>query len=115
MADETTERITEGDFSVMDYDLSPDGRQVAFHRAPNPVLESADLSECAHDRRRTEARRLTDNDVREGGAAVSPDGTQVMFLARTNDRFEKYYTATCSWQAQVAARRNSWPKPRTMT
>ena len=92
VADETTERITEGDFSVMDYDLSPDGRQVAFHRAPNPVLESADLSEVwLMTADGTEARRLTDNDVREGGAAVSPDGTQVMFLARTNDRFEKYY------------------------
>ena len=28
---------------------------------------------------------------REDGAVVSPDGTPVLFLARTNDRFEKYY------------------------
>ena len=92
VADETAARITEGDFSVMGYNLSPDGRQVALHRAPNPVLESADSSEVwLMTADGTEARRLTDNDVREGGAAVSPEGTQVLFLARTNDRFEKYY------------------------
>ena len=92
LQDGKTDRITDGEFSVSACSVSRDGEQIACHRAPNSVLEYADSSEVwIMNADGTDAQRLTDNGVRERNARVSPDGTEVLFLARTNDRFEKYY------------------------
>ena len=89
-----TTRVTEGDYSVLSYDLSRDGTRIAVHRGPNPVLEHRDASEVWVMRADgSDPRRLTANGVPESGARVSPDGSQVLFLARANERFEKYYNS----------------------
>jgi dipeptidyl aminopeptidase/acylaminoacyl peptidase len=87
-------RITTGDFSVFAYRVSRDGRKIAFHRAPDPLLGSRDQSEVwVMDADGTHALQLTRNSVEESGASVSPDDSQVLFLADANDRFETYYTS----------------------
>ena len=89
-----TTRVTEGDYSVLAYELSRDGRRIAVHRGPNPVLEHRDASEVwMMGSDGSDPRRLTANHVPESGAQVSPDGSHVLFLARANDRFEKYYNS----------------------
>ena len=89
-----TTRVTEGDYSVLAYDLSRDGTRIAVHRGPNPVLEHRDASEVWVMRADgSDPRRLTANGVPEAGARVSPDGSHVLFLARANERFEKYYNS----------------------
>jgi dipeptidyl aminopeptidase/acylaminoacyl peptidase len=86
-------KITDGDFSVSEYALSPDGSRLATSRAPSPLLEFSHLREVwitAPDG--TGATQLTSgNRVNESGLAISPDNTQVMFTAAANDRFENYY------------------------
>ena len=70
-------RITQGAYSVLAYRLSEDGKKIAFHRAPTPLIEDGDQSEvwvdgcrrcecppdhsqpCSGKRCRTFARRLT--------------------------------------------------------
>ena len=92
VADGTAERVTEGDFSIMAYNVSRDGAQIVFHRAPSPVLETGDFSEVwVMNADGTNPHRVTDNEVRERGAELSPNGLQVLLLARTNEDFEKYY------------------------
>ncbi len=87
-----TARVTAGDYSIVDYDLSRDGTRIALHRAPNPVLEYRDASEVwVMGADGSDPLRLTTNDVPEAGAQVSPDGSRVLFLSRSNERFEKYY------------------------
>ena len=94
VASGATARVTEGDYSVIDYDLSRDGRQIALHRAPNPVLEYRDASEVwVMSADGSYPRPLTSNNVPESGAQVSPDGSRVLFLSRANERFEKYYNS----------------------
>ena len=89
-----TERVTEGDYSILGFNLSRDGRRIALQRGPNPVLEYRDASEVwVMDADWTGARQLTANDVPESNAQVSPDGSQVLFLSRSNERFEKYYNS----------------------
>src|SRR5262245_35582945 len=75
-------RLTSGDFSVESYDLSADGRTIAYQRAPTPLVESSDEAEIWTMRADgTSANRLTNNSVGEDSIRISPDGSQVLFVA----------------------------------
>jgi dipeptidyl aminopeptidase/acylaminoacyl peptidase len=92
VADRRTARLTNGDYSVLSYDVSRDGRRIVFHRAATPLLESTDTSEVwLMNADGGAATQLTRNAVPERSARLSPDGSRVMFLTGTNEKFEKYY------------------------
>jgi dipeptidyl aminopeptidase/acylaminoacyl peptidase len=92
LADGAEHRVTDGDFSVLDYALSPDGKKVVYHRAPDPLLGDAERGEVwIADADGRNAVQLTHNAVGESGAQVSPDGARVLFLAGANARFDTYY------------------------
>jgi dipeptidyl aminopeptidase/acylaminoacyl peptidase len=85
-------QITSGDYSVRSYRISDDGKKIAFHRAPTPLLGSGDESEVwVMNANGSGALQLTKNTVQETGAAVSPDGSQVLFISGSNAKFETYY------------------------
>jgi dipeptidyl aminopeptidase/acylaminoacyl peptidase len=85
-------RVTSGDYSVTSYDLSENGRTIAFHRAPTPLLGSGDESEVWSANADGSAPvQLTKNTVGETGARISPDGSQVLFVSGSNAKFETYY------------------------
>jgi dipeptidyl aminopeptidase/acylaminoacyl peptidase len=87
-------RLTSGDFSVTGYDLSDDGRKIAFHRQPTPLLGSgADGEAWVMNADASGAVQLTKNTVQESNASLSPDNAQVLFLAGANARFEDYYNS----------------------
>ena len=85
-------QITSGNYSILEYRLSRDGKRVAFHRAPTPLSGDLYRGEVwVMDASGSNARALTDNIVDETAAELSPDNSQVMFLAGTNEKFEPYY------------------------
>jgi dipeptidyl aminopeptidase/acylaminoacyl peptidase len=85
-------RITSGEFSVTSYKLSDDGRKIAHHRAPTPLLGSnADSEVWLMNPDGSAAVQLTKNGVQESDASVSPDGSQVLFLSGANATFETYH------------------------
>jgi dipeptidyl aminopeptidase/acylaminoacyl peptidase len=85
-------RVTDGEFSVIEYELSEDGRKLVYHRAPTPLLGSGAESEVwVANADGSSAVQLTKNSVQEAGAAISPDDTQVLFLSGSNAKFEGYY------------------------
>jgi dipeptidyl aminopeptidase/acylaminoacyl peptidase len=86
-------RLTAGEFSVTNYDLSGDGRKIAFHRQPTPLLGSGADGEVwvMNADGSGAAAQLTKNTVQESNASLSPDNSQVLFLAGANARFEEYY------------------------
>lgn len=87
-------RITQGNFSVAAYEVSRDGRKIAFHRAPTPQLEDLDQGEVwVMDATGQNGIQITRNRVAEAGASLSPDNAQVAFLSQSNPRFEPYYSA----------------------
>jgi dipeptidyl aminopeptidase/acylaminoacyl peptidase len=92
IAERKEERLTGGDYSIWDYELSRDGAQIAHHRAPSPLFDNFDEGEVWLMRADgTDAKRLTDNTVAESGAELSPDGKWVLFTSDSNDTFETYY------------------------
>ena len=87
--------LTSGNFSVTSYRVSRDGRRIAMHRAPSPLVLDNDRSEVwTTDADGGNAFEVTHNTIEEGEAEISPDGTQVSFVAEANQRFEPYYSST---------------------
>jgi dipeptidyl aminopeptidase/acylaminoacyl peptidase len=91
-ADGAEARVSEGDFSISGYDVSRDGRRIAFQRGPSPLLGELGRSEVwVMDADGTNARALTQNAVPEGDVAISPDGARVAFTCDCGPGFEPYY------------------------
>jgi dipeptidyl aminopeptidase/acylaminoacyl peptidase len=89
----TTKKITDGEYSVLGFDVSADGRKVVLSRAPSPLLEHSPQSEVwVMNGDGANARRLTDNAVPESDVVLSPDGATVAFRAGMNEKFEGYYS-----------------------
>lgn len=85
-------RITDGNFSIISYELSDDGKRIAYHRAPTPLLGDGPEGEVwVAGADGTGAVQVTKNGVPESGATLSPDNSQVLFTSGSNERFETYY------------------------
>src|SRR5213594_3624535 len=94
IADKREKKLTDGNYSVTGYNLSRDGKKIAFSRAPTPHFGDADQSEIylmGSDGQG--AIQLTRNKVAESNIELSPDNSQVLFTAGANQRFETYYNS----------------------
>jgi dipeptidyl aminopeptidase/acylaminoacyl peptidase len=92
VANRNETRVTGGDFSVTDYEVSPDGRKLVLQQAPSPLLGDgfrADIWLANTDG--SGAVQITKNGVPEGDASLSPDNSQVLFTSGSNAQFESYY------------------------
>ncbi len=86
------ERITQGDYSILNYSLSQDGTKIVFHRPPNPLLGYSWQSEIwIMNSDGSQAVQLSRNRVSENGAKLSPDNSRILFTADVNRNFEPYY------------------------
>jgi dipeptidyl aminopeptidase/acylaminoacyl peptidase len=92
VADKTETRITGGEYSVTAYELSDDGKKVAYHRAITPLLGDGPSGEVwVANVDGSGAVQITKNGVPESGAALSPDNAQVLFTSGSNAKLETYY------------------------
>jgi dipeptidyl aminopeptidase/acylaminoacyl peptidase len=92
VASKAETRVTDGDFSVTNYELSENGRKIVYLRAPTPLLGSGDESDVwVANADGSASVQLTKNSVQESDAALSPDNTQVLFISQANARFDTYY------------------------
>ncbi|HTS24267.1 MAG TPA: S9 family peptidase [Bryobacteraceae bacterium] len=92
VAGKSEHRLTQGNYSVLAYSLSEDGKKIALHRAPTPQIEDGDQSEVwVMDANGSNAKQITHNQVQESDAELSPDGSQVLFLSQANAKFDTYY------------------------
>ena len=90
--DGQTKKITDGAWTVGNYELSADGKRIAMHRTPGPLLGFNERGEVwVMDADGGNAKQITSNAVSEGDASLSPDGSTVLFTSASNDKFEHYY------------------------
>jgi dipeptidyl aminopeptidase/acylaminoacyl peptidase len=90
--DGKTKKITDGAWTVGSYELSADGKRIAMHRTPGPLLGFNERGEVwVMDASGENATQLTTNGSSESNASLSPDGSAVLFTAAANERFEPYY------------------------
>lgn len=89
------QRITEGPFSVLSFQLSKDGSRIAAQRAPSPLVEDSYRGEVwTTDALGGAARVLTSNQVEEFEPQFSPDNSRLLFIAEASARMEPYYTSS---------------------
>jgi dipeptidyl aminopeptidase/acylaminoacyl peptidase len=92
VADGGETRITEGDYTVGQYDLSRDGTLVAHMRAPSPLYGDAQAAEVwVMGADGTGGVQLTRDTVPQSSPQLSPDNRWVLFTADSNEDFDFYY------------------------
>ena len=85
-------RLTGGDFSVGDFEVSRDGTRIVHQRAPNPLFGVSDRGELwIMDREGRHAAAITSNGIVEQQASIAPGGGEVLFTAAANARLETYH------------------------
>ena len=85
-------RLTEGDFSIRSFVISPEGGRIAFTAAPTPKVDDnlkieiylLDLGDKA-------VEKLTDNKITEGGLRWRLDGNAITFVSDSSENLETYY------------------------
>jgi len=92
VGEESEERITEGDYSILSYRLSRDGEKIVCQRGPTPLYGDNYKGELwVMDANGQNAVRLTFNSNSEKGAELSPDNSKVLFISWCNEKSEPYY------------------------
>lgn len=85
-------RVTEGDFSILGYELSADGALILHQRGPNPLYDDAPKGEIwVMNADGGGARALTNNSVAEDRPRLSPDKSRFVFTSFANEAFDFYY------------------------
>jgi dipeptidyl aminopeptidase/acylaminoacyl peptidase len=85
-------RLTSGDFSVMGFDWSPDGKQIAFTRQPNPLINSslyADIAVLQLDS--GTHKTVVQNPSSDFFIRWSPDSRSILFISAVNDTVSYFY------------------------
>lgn len=85
-------RITQGDFSILAYELSRDGTRIVCHRGPSPLIGDNERREIwVMDADGSDATQMTKNSAIESNATLSPDNSQILFLAGADAQLESPY------------------------
>ncbi len=85
-------KITNGDFSVMGYQLSRDETKVAFLKSKSPLMDDNNRREiCVMDLKTKAINQITNNKVAESNIEISPDNSKIIFIVDANEKFETYY------------------------
>ena len=92
MATGGEQAVTSGDFSVLSYRLSADGRHVAMMRGPSPNQSDGDRNEVwTMNAEGGNARALTSNTIEELDPSCRRTTARSFFIAGAGPRFEPYY------------------------
>ncbi len=86
------EKLTDGDYSVREFILSPAEKKIAFVAAPSPRENDylkREIYTLDLDSRTQE--KLTDNGIAEKRLRWSPDGAYILFISDSNSLLETYY------------------------
>ncbi len=92
LKDTTATRVTEGNYSVNNYHLSPWNGKIVITKGVTPLYNDSDKNELwIMDADGKNQLQLTHNKAAESGVELSPDGKQVLFIVNANENFDFYY------------------------
>jgi dipeptidyl aminopeptidase/acylaminoacyl peptidase len=86
-------RITEGEYTVTSFNVSPDGTRIAITHQPDPLINSFIKSDISvvnlSDKKIT---RVVSNSSSDGLEDWSPDSKEILFTSNVNDSTSNFYT-----------------------
>ncbi len=86
------EKLTDNDFSVWEFSISPDGQQIAFTAAPTPLMNDyPNIELYLFNIAQNTVQQLTQNHITERSVTWSPDGRYLSFLSAANSQLQPYY------------------------
>ena len=86
------QRLTEGNFTVTNFGWSPDGKQIAFNRQPDPLINSSAYSDIALVS--VEDKKIKTIVANPGGDYFQqwhPEGKSILYASSVNDTLSNYY------------------------
>jgi dipeptidyl aminopeptidase/acylaminoacyl peptidase len=85
-------RLTEGNFTVSDFDWSPDGKMIAYQRQPDPLINSSVHASIAiMDLKSKTAHTIVADPAGDNLIAWSPDGASLLYSSAVNDTVAGFY------------------------
>jgi len=86
-------RLTEGNFTINSFLISPDGAKVAFTHQPNPLINSFLKSDVSMlDLSNKKVTLIVSNPSSDGLEDWSPDSKEILFTSNVNDTTSNFYT-----------------------
>lgn len=98
-------RLTEGKFTVNNYNVSPDGSKVAFTHQPDPLINSsvkADISVI--DLASKAITKVVSNPSSDFFQDWSPDSKELAFTTKGSDTVSHFYTNTKAYALNLATK-----------
>lgn len=85
-------RLTQGNFTVSGFDWSPDGKQIAYTRQPNPLINSGIYADIAVlDLATGNSKIIVQNPSSDFFQLWSPDGQQIAYTSAVTDTLSQYF------------------------
>jgi dipeptidyl aminopeptidase/acylaminoacyl peptidase len=101
-------RLTTGDFTIGRYEWRPDGRQIAFTRLPDPLINSSIHADIALvDIADKKIQTIVSNPASDQFLMWSPMGDQIIFSSTVNDSVSNYFLNNKLFTHQVASGKNT--------
>lgn len=86
------ERLTEGNFTVTSFKVSPDGAKLAFNHQPNPLINTGYKSDISWiDLQSKKIKPLVINPSADNLAAWSPDSKELLYTSNESDSVSNFY------------------------
>jgi len=86
-------RLTEGDFTVSNFEWSPDGTKIAITHQPNPLIMSFMKSDISIlDVKSRELKSAVSNPSSDSFAAWAPDSRRFVYTSEMDDTTSNFYT-----------------------
>jgi len=86
-------RLTEGEYNVNAFKISPDGKKLAFNHQPSPLINSSAMSDISVlDLETGQTQVLVNNPSSDSFEDWSPDSKQILFTSNVNDSVSNFYT-----------------------
>ena len=86
-------RLTEGEYNVNAFKISPDGKKLAFNHQPSPLINSSAKSDISVlDLETDQTQVLVNNPSSDSFEDWSPDSKQILFTSNVNDSVSNFYT-----------------------
>ena len=101
-------RLTEGDFTITNFEWSPDGSRIAYTRQPDPLINSSMHADIAVlDLATNKSNTIIANPAGDQFSAWSPEGDRILYSSSVNDSVADFYANNRIFVYELATGRST--------